>query len=99
MPATWLTLLRIVALSTRSATSPTPVQGRGLFRRKEMYITLLHYEKGMYDDERWEFRGYSEFDSRGVPKFVELQRKETNEKALSERRDSAQDAHQDAHRT
>ncbi len=40
-------------------------------------VLLTHWEHSLYDDYRvtgWEVRGYTEFNSAGIPKFAEIQR-------------------------
>ena len=39
-------------------------------------VPLAHWLQGLYSDEVWEVRGYSEFGYDGTPKYVELRRKE-----------------------
>lgn len=44
-------------------------------------VPLYQWEREMYSKDVWEVRGYSEFGYNGVPRYVELQRKDlTGEK-------------------
>jgi len=44
--------------------------------KKYLVLPIRHYLRGRYDETKWEFRGYSEFDSCGIPGYAELVSKE-----------------------
>ena len=37
-------------------------------------VSLAAWEKGLYEGQGWQVRGYSEFGYDGVPRYVELER-------------------------
>ena len=50
-----------------------------MFNGERKTVPLAHWQNGMYSDDVWEVRGYSEFDSLGFPAYVELRRKEVED--------------------
>lgn len=44
--------------------------------KKYLVLPIDHYLEGQYDETKWEFRAYSQFDSCGIPGCAELVSKE-----------------------
>ena len=50
-----------------------------MFNGERKTVPLYQWERGMLSDDVWEVVGYSEFGYNGVPRYVELRRKEVED--------------------